>query len=145
VNARAVFVLWGVLAVAGRAEAQEARVLPDVVQAGFEALVSEGYETAMDVWAATWANERDQATRAQVEGAFRQLFESYGPTRAYDVVEVVELGNRLRNVYGVLVHDDLPVYVMLVAYDAPDGWRVTTIVFNVLIREVFPERLISGG
>jgi hypothetical protein len=116
-----------------------------MVRAGFEALVSEGYESAMDVWAATWVNERDQATRAQVEGAFRQLFETYGPTRVYDVVEVVELGNRLRNVYGILVHDDLPVYVMLVAYHAPDGWRVTTIVFNVLIREVFPQRLISGG
>lgn len=119
--------------IATHVQAQEpGRELPSVAQSGLDALVEDGFREAVDIWAEQWSGP-DLEARRQIEDSFRRLFEAHGPARAYDVVGVSSIGRRVLNVCVVVVHDRLPVYLRLLVYDAPDGWRVTSIVFNLVV------------
>lgn len=127
------------------ASGQSHEDIPQVAIDGFEALTGEGFEQAIGIWASTWTNEADLAARNQIQDGFSRLQTAYGPVRGYDIVGVGKLGARVRVVYSVLIHDRLPVYLRLIAYKAPDGWRVSSIIFNVMLEEVFPEGVLSGA
>jgi hypothetical protein len=132
-------VVWALATMPLRGQ-QEAQV-PEIVRSGLEALTTSGYAEALDIWTANWGNEADGPQRADLAAAFERLFAAYGPPHATETVAIVDVGARVRRFYCVLMHDALPVYLLLVAYRAPDGWRVTSIFFNTVMDEVFSDGL----
>ncbi len=136
--------LLATLLLAAPVAAQEP-VLPDIVSRGFDQLVSDGPDVALDTWLYRWTSPEDAAQKTQLKVAFQHIWSQVGQPQSWELVRVNWIGERIGRAYAVLVHDFRPIYLAVRFYNSPSGWHVTAVNANSEVEDVFPASLIDPG
>lgn len=139
---RHIALLLTVLAFPLNANCQDA--LPPIVNGGFDLLISDGPDAAIDHWAASWTSDDDLLRKAQLKSAFRPLQESLGEPDGYEIIEADWIGARVVEVFAVVFHPKQPLFFYLRAYDSTTGWLISNVNANTSMSEVFPEWVMRG-
>ena len=128
--------LASALTIAVSAQAQ----LPMPVSQGLAAVKAGDYNLAVDEWTKTWQEgEATDSSRLRLKSAFATLGASAGKPQGWDLVHDVAILPAVRRYYIIVSGARAPVYLVLEAYQRPEGtWTVEHIQFNATLTALPP-------
>jgi len=117
--------------------------VPGVVRRGFDALRPGGYLAALDEWTKGWTTPQAGERRRALETELEPVLTSGGPVRLYDLLASTDDADGARHVYATIVHDDIAMYVDVVARWAGSDWQITDIRVSHDAKQVLPPALLA--
>jgi hypothetical protein len=118
---------------------------PEIVLQGLQTYQSVGAPAALDVWLRGWSAADATSAKSQLLPLLQQVEEATGARKGHDVIAVVALGTHFRRVYGLLLHEQRPVYLRFDVYRVAQDWRVLNLTFNTDPAQVFPAEMLIPG
>src|SRR5690349_16889235 len=113
------------------------RDIPAPIIEGLTSLSAGHCSEAFVAWSRGWTGPDDVGKQEQLRGSC-DVLARFGKLQGYDVLRVVDVGPHVRRVYLVLRYEIQPVYMMLVAYQPTDAWKVITVNWNTIADKVLP-------
>lgn len=90
-----------------------------------------------------WTKSFKSADRDQLIASCSTLEQLGGPIYGYDIVRVLEITPHLRRVYVVLLYQNQPIYLMLMAYKPGSGdWKIGAVIWNSDPDKILPPTLV---
>lgn len=112
--------------------------VPHIVLAGLEAYRAKGSaDDAVKVWTVGSPLEGSKAALSETN-TLHQVEALYGTYRAFDVLRVLELSDRIRVVYLTLDYEKGPLFGKFMVYRTDQGWILTSFDFNTEEEKILP-------
>jgi len=128
------------LAVQARASAQAAP--QSIVVKGLETLASGHCRDAINGWTTAWTGQ-DAFKRTELINGCDYL-DQIGTIHGYDILNVTDVTPHLQRVYVLLRYENQPVYLLVVAYEPKDEWKIVTVTWNTDPDKVLPPELVPA-
>ena len=117
--------------------------LPPLVASGLDSMKAGHCETTFRNWGKAWSSPTD-AGKMQSLISSCDVLSHLGALHGYEVVKSVEVGQRLLRIYVILLYENQPVYMLVVAYRPAADWKIIAVNWNTLSEKVFPAALLPA-
>lgn len=131
----------GLLLLPARLDAQAHTIGCGGLDRGYQAWIESGATAAI----AQWISESPISGGDELVPVMGRFEAQYGKIRGYEVIRDVRIGQSLRRIYVMALHDIAPTFAYFDCYRTRDRWTVTNIRLNADGEQILPAEVHWTG